>query len=538
VATPQFCRDAIALRRGVTALRQSGYEDGWNVKSMAKSMNMTEKEYRLMVKEFDRSGLLDLVDVHSFAGGTAQFRKVADDGVLGTVGYRTRQFSSAVMGKMQDIGFNFGEKNNLTFTWNLAVHRALEKKGYDSILKFTRKDWEQLRVEASNLALGMVRPNNFGYQSGILSVGTQFLSFQHKAALGLLGQNPAIKGGDQLRVLMGTYLLYGANMYGARDMADQWLTDLGVSDREIGDTGVSLVDLISAGMIENTFNAIGQLTIDDWKDLDAGFLTPGVDFDRLIDMQFDTLMSQPYKAAFGAFGNIASKTLEGFDLGMMIFKANPDLPADEKFAFLGHNVLKGAFPVYNDVVLSYTGYKMNQWYSASGNPLPLTPTLNSALARGVFGVRTREEMQYYNFQNEIWDQKENYDNVVEETSRYFSTLVRHYSEGTMTKADLQRQLEGVMNLWEDWPEGHRAQLAKDIMNFQQNDGLLTTTLQKRIIDAVRAKEVDATVFLPMIDDFTDIPVETRAQLKQIISDAHNTEMYIDEQAKEAIREQQ
>ena len=535
VATPQFFKDAIAIRRGVTALRKSGYDDGWSVKTMAKSMNLTEKEYRLLVKEFDRSGLLDLVDVHSFAGGTAQFRKVADDGMMGTVGYRTRQFSKAVMQKFQDVGFNFGEKNNLTFTWNLAVRRAMDKKGVDSILEFTRGDWEKLRVDASNLALGMVRPNNFGYQSGILSVGTQFLSFQHKAALGLLGANPAIKGGDQLRVLMGTYLLYGANMYGGRDMANQWLTDLGVSDRQIGDSGISLVDLISAGIIENTINVLGNLTIDDWKNKDAGFLTPGVDLNRLVEMQFDTLMNQPIKAAFGAFGNIASKTLEGFDLGMRIFTANPDLPAAEKFAFLGDNILKGALPVYNDVVTSYTGYKMNQWYSASGNPLPLTPTLDSALARGVFGVRTREEMQYYNFENEIWNQKENYDNVVETTARYFSSLVRFYGDGTMTRDDLHRQIEGIMNLWEDWPEGQRASLAKDIMNFQQNDGLLTPTLQKQIIETMRDKQVDATRLLPMINDFTDIPVETRAELTKVIIDAHDSKQYVDAIALDEIK---
>jgi len=536
VASRQFFKDAIAIRRGVTALRKSGYEDGWSVKTMAKSMKLTEKEYRLLVKEFDRSGLLDLVDVHSFAGGTQQFRKVADDGMMGTIGYRTRQFSKAVMQKFQDVGFNFGEKNNLTFTWNLAVRRALDDKGAKSILEFTRSDWEKLRVDASNLALGMVRPNNFAYQSGILSVGTQFLSFQHKAALGLIGANPAIKGGDQLRVLFGTYLLYGANMYGARDMADQWLVDMGVSDRQIGDTGISLTDLISAGIIENTFNAIGNLTIEDWKNLDAGFATPGIDLNRLIDMQFDTLMSQPIKAAFGAFGNIASKTLEGFDMGMRVFNANPDLPAHEKFMFLGDNILKGALPLYNDVVLSYTGYKMNQWYSASGNPLPLTPTLNSALARGVFGVRTREEMQYYNFQNEIWNQKENYDNIVKETSRYFSTLLRFYGDGTMTRDDVHRQLEGVMNLWEDWPEGKRAALAKDIMNFQQNDGLLTTTLQKTIVDAMADKEVDMTRLLPMIDDMTDIPLQKRAELKQVIIDSHESKMYIDDKALEVIKE--
>ena len=537
VASPQFFKDALAIRRGLTALRKSGYDDGFAVKGMAKSMGLTEKEYRVLVREFDRSGLIDLVDVHSFAGGTAQFRKLADDGMMGTIGYRTRQLSKGTLGFFQKWGFNLGESNNLTFTYNLALKRAMDNKGAKSLLEFTRSDWDKLRVDASNLALGMVRPNNFGYQSGILSVGTQFLSFQHKAALGLLGKNPAIKGTDQLRVLFGTYLLYGANMYGGRDLAEQWLTELGVQDRQIGDTGISIVDLISAGIIENTFNAIGNLTVEDWKDLDAGAFTPGIDINRLIDMQFDTIMTQPVKAAFGAFGNIASKTLEGFHIGATIQKANPDLPAADKFMFLGDNILKGAFPLYNDIVLSYTGYKMNQWYSASGNPLPLTPTLNSALARGVFGVRTREEMQYYNFQNEVWEQKEDYDNIVKETQRYFKTLVRFYGDGTMTRDDLIRQIEGVMNLWEDWPEGKRAQLSYDIMNFQQNDGLLTPTLQKTIMDTMLDKQVDATKLLPMIDDMTDIPPETRAQIKQRILDAHDTKQYVDNTAKEQIGNQ-
>ena len=104
----------------------------------------------------------------------------------------------------------------------------------------------------------------------------QFLSFSHKATLGFFGLNPALKG-KGLRIALTTYALYGANIFGAEDWTRETLSKMGLTgsaEREVL-PGVTLQDLLAAGIIETAFNAIGDATVEEWQDLDIGSFAPG-----------------------------------------------------------------------------------------------------------------------------------------------------------------------------------------------------------------------------------------------------------------------
>ncbi len=536
VASIQFFKDAAMLRRGLTALRKSGYDDGFSVASSAKAMGLSSKEYRVLIREFDRSGLIDLVDVHSFAGGSRQSQKIAlPQSRLGTVGYRAKQVPVAVRDFMQRVGFNFGERNNLTFTYNLALKRTLKRNNYESVLEMTRKNWDDLRVEASNLALGMVRPNNLGYQTGALGVATQFLSFTHKAALGLLGANPAIKGTDALKVLFGSYMLYGANMFGARDFVSEALTQIGVADAEIpGIEGATLVDLISAGIIETTFNALGDMTTEDWKDIDLGFLAPGVDVDRIWELQLKSLLDQPAQAVFGAFGNIFSKTLQSYHFMSAIHAGDPDLDPGEKFLQSAQVISMGMLPAYNDSVMAYLGYQHNQWYSSAGEALPLRPTMNGLLARAAFGARTREELGYYRLQNKVWESQENVRNIVKENHAYLTRQINLFQNGELTDVEFERNLKFLSNWMEEFPEGARLQILKASM-ISDVEG--ADSVEKQIMRALSNKQFDPRELIGLVDRFTDIPVEKREQLRALIEEAWQSRINIEAEGTAQIKEQ-
>ncbi len=539
-ASPRLFMDAYGLRRGLAQLRKSGYDDGMSVKAFAKKMGISEKEYRVLLREFDRSGVLDLVDVHSFSGGAGRFRKTAlpvNDSPLGTVGYKARQTGRAVRDWMQNVGFNFGERNNLTFTYNLALRRTMKRNKYDSLLEMTRKDWDDLKVEASNLALGMVRPNNFGYQTGAIGVATQFLSFSHKAMLGLLGANPAIKGTDALRIALGTYLLYGANMYGARELSESLLKDIGMSDQNVPGTSFSLVDLISGGIIDTVFNQLGDMSTKDWKDVDLGFLAPGVDFPRMWDMQLRNIMEQPTKVAFGPFGNIASNVLQTFDIIDAIHNGQPDLDPADKFVRSAFVLGMAPLPFFNDTVKAYYGYKMGIWYSAAHEPLPLRTTMNGLIARGAFGARTKEELAYYGTQRAFWEDKNDYNNAVQGTKKVIQQMVSLFYNGTMTREQLMNNLGGLINLYEDMPEGTRIQFLMDVMEGTkiQND-LVTDSIYHQIVTEALANQRFSSFqeIEDLVDRFVDIAPEKRAQLKQMLRDAHASRIQVDKQALEEL----
>lgn len=523
IGTGAVFKDAAMLRRGVAKLHVSGYDDGFSVGVAAKAMGLSKKEYRQLVKEFDRSGLIELVDVHSFAGGTRSYNKTAiPESPLGAVGQGVKKGQKALSGFFQTIGFNFGERNNLTFTYLVALKRHLKANKMDSLLDMKQADWDRLRIDASNLALGMVKPNNFGYQSGFIGVATQFLSFQHKAGLALLGKNPAINSKDALKVLAGTYLLFGANMFGARDIVEQSLNQIGVPqliDEEIpGFDGATMVDVLSAGVVEKGVNEIVKLWQPDSKDLDLSFLAPGVDVSRFYEMQLEGIIKSPGEVAFGPFGNIASSTFRAYNFATDYINGTPDASPVDKFTVAADALMSGMFPLYNDLVFSYLGYQFGIWYSTSGEALPLRPTMNALLARGVFGARTQEEMSYYRLQNERWESDEFYNEVVKENKRHLTRLINRWNAGEYTTEQVLANVAMLGNLMESFPEGRRVEVYEASMLDSVDGG---PSVQKQLVDSIAAKKLTKEQAEFFINQFPDIDPEAKQQLQWLIDDVYD-----------------
>ena len=194
ITSGRIFKDSLALRRGVKKLTTAGYADGWNDSHWAKSMGVSRKEYKRVVEEFHRSGLLQTVDVHAFNPSANRARNVRlKDTKLSKAYYKFRGWTSQGKQAFQQ-GFDIGESNNLTFTYMIALRRGLKDSGLKSLTQLSRAQFDEIAQDASNLALAMTRPNKFGYQSGAMRMVTQFLSFSHKAALGMLGLNPSISG--------------------------------------------------------------------------------------------------------------------------------------------------------------------------------------------------------------------------------------------------------------------------------------------------------------------------------------------------------
>ena len=534
VMSPKLWTDAAALRRGVRRLRDSGYDDGYSTKGMSGMMGLKEKEYRVLVREFERSGLIDSVSVHSFAGGAPTFKKTklpTEGSTLGTVGYKAKQGGAWLNQKLQDVGFNWGEKNNLTFTYNLALRRVMKRNDYDSLLRLTKKDWDDLRVEASNLALGMLKPNAFRYQSGALGVTTQFFSFSHKALLGMIGKHPNITRMDGLRIAIGGYLLYGANIFGARDMVTAYLQDIGVPDQVIGDTGLTIVDIISGGLIDNLFNVIGNLTVEEWADIDTEFIAPGFNFARFYDMTLRNIVEQPYKAAFGPFGNIASKTMTAFDFAYVGAFGDPDGKPVDKF-LASAVVAAEIIPVLNDQVKAYLGWKMGIWYTQAHEPLAIRATWNGMIARSLFGARTRAELANYEMQSNWWEQDEAYNNTVKVFNEYYRTQITLFNNGKASAEDVKRRLAGAVNLMEDLPQGVGTQFVQDVFNgIQQNDLVQESVYSVIMKEGIGNQRRDSSQFDHLYDDL-QITEQERAELIELSKEAQDTRRSMEQRLKE------
>lgn len=451
VFSRQLFKDAFGLRRGLAQVRISGFQDGFSFKEAARQMGMSEVEYKRLIREFHRSGLVDTVDVHSFSGGArkAQIAPIRET-KAGVVGMAPVQAGKEIKNFAQKWGFDFGERNNLTFTYGLALRRMMKENGYTSVMQISRAEWDDLAVEASNLGLAMIKPNNFMYQHGALGVATQFLSFSHKAALGFLGKNPALKGMDSLRILGMSYLLYGANIFGARNQIEELFREAGVQDMEIpGLNGETVIDLLTGGLIETTTNKIMTFSSEEARDLDLEFIAPGVNVGKLYEAQLMGILTKPMSAIFGPFGSMTSRMLRGYNIAAAAAEGNPDAPASDKFQLGANLVLSGALPIYNDVWRSYLAYKLGNWYSMAGEPLPLEPTMQTMIARGLLGVRSQEENSFYDLQKALRDNKEARSGVVKGYREAFNNWNLQVNDGLMTPQAMENSVRMMMELLPD-----------------------------------------------------------------------------------------
>ena len=526
MATGRIFREGLALRYGFHAKR--GFiDDVIKRQKMASTMHMTVKEYDKLVHQFDRAGLIDAVDVHSFAGNTKKGREKKTQ--LGTYAEQARQF-------VQNIGFNAGESANQYMTYLVATRKFMRLNNLKSVLDISDEGWEAIRWHSTNMSLGMNRVNSFGYQSGMFQTMTQFLSFTHKSALTMMGLNPSIKGADVLKLWAASTLLYGGNFFGIRDYVYETLKSSGLEeygDRVVPGLGGTIIDLISAGLIDKTFNTIGSFVDDDWKDLDFSFLAPGIDFKRMWDMQLGAILEQPIgKSFFGAFGNIFSSTAQALDMASNMVKY-PDT-AEGKLEMATKVIMSGAFPVFRDAMQAHLAYKYKRWFTNAGEPLPIDATMNEIIARAALGIRSKEQWAALETSNDIWENDEEVDDFIKQTRTHLRKYVLMFKNNEIRAQDLRDQMQFVALMLEDAPEGRGNEILQRIFFTEVDPG--AQNMADILLEAMPRGAVTPEM-IQRIDLFPDIPETEREILKQMATEAWDSRLEFDEQIPARLEEE-
>jgi hypothetical protein len=518
--------DSFALRRGIKKMTTAKYVDGWQDSHFAKQMGVSKKEYKRIVEEFHRSGLLETVDVHAFNPTANRARNIPlEDTRLSRGWYRFRGFTQRSKQVFQN-GFDIGERNNVTFTYMLALRRAEKKYGVKDLTKFSRQQWDEIAKDTTNLALGMTRPNKFGYQSGMSGMAMQFLSFSHKAALGLMGGNPALKG-KGLKILMSGYLLWGANIFGAEDKARELLAQMGLSGKADAEVlpGIRLSDLMAAGLVESGLNAILTATTEAEKELDIGFMAPGANVISLWESWFEAIAEAPEKGLMGPFHNPASGFLQGLDFGYNLVK-HSDRPPVEKLMKFGDAITRFTFTGYNDANRAYFAYTTGKWLSKSGDVLETKPVMSAILARLFLGVRTEEELSSYNVRTLVWEDQDNVKNAVDSNKRFLKELFGGY-QGKEYGPEYVNEMLGVLNsMYEEWPEG----LRREIFVRSLTEGTESApSIMEQIGKMVElGGSTNLKAIIPWIETQADIPPQQKAWLVEYVNEQQNQFNQMDE----------
>jgi len=513
IATGRIFRDVLYLRRGFQKIRAFEFADGVSEARAAKAMGLTKAEYKRLSKEFERSGLLDSINDHTFKGavnlrGNRALKQVAVRRIPGAA-------KDKLLAGAEKYGFDFGEGNNLVGSYMVAVRKYLRVNKLDKITDISKQGWKDIQIDSSNMALAMIKPNAMPYQSGVWGVATQFLSFTHKAGLGYLGQAAGLRGGKAaLRIWAGNAVLWGGNLFGAEDFVRDQLTKLGVGqfmDQVVPGYGYSIVDVISAGLIESAFDSMVSIVNPDAKDLEFEFAAPGVNVLNLYEMIIDAAIENPWSAPMGPSGNLASAVVDSIDL-LMALQPQKHMPMTEKFAIVANELGKGYYPQYNDAMRAWQGHQMGQWYSRSGEPLPLKTTWEGLVVRALFGGRTEEELHYYDVREEVYQDNLDFRNIVDENKKFLKKMFTYYWDGDTPREQLVQSLQALAYMSEAWPEAERQAIltASLLEEGPQGEPSVSKFIAEHIASG-RAGEG----FEDMLDYFPDMDPVLREELKAI-----------------------
>jgi len=503
--------DSQALKRGFIKRYDEAFEDGYSEAWAAKRMGLTKKEYRKLTKELDRSGVVDVVDVHSFAGGTRKWNKIAlpkEGSIASNAAYRTKQASAAVTGTLKRVGFDFGETYNKLGTFNVAWRRLMKNKKYKSLLEFTDEDWKQVRLDTENLSLAMTRPNNAAYQSGLLSVTTQFLAFTHRVSLTMMFQNPALTTKEVSKMYAGMFLLYGANMFGGRDMVANHLNsmDLGeYAEQEIPGTGGTLIDLLSAGVVQNVVNKVFSTQFDDWQDVELESFSPVLNVQQFYEMNIGNMLKQPGKTIFGPFGNRFSGMLDAFEFSNNLITGFDEMPPADKFMQIADMLAMEVFPQYDDIQMARLGWEMNKLYSETGESTQLQPTFEALLLRGVFGMRTQDELYAMQMNREVGDQDFQVKSMIRANQRFLKQQMFLYNKGEIGRQEFMDASRIVGHLSKHAPSGRITEVLEGSMldSLDSDDPGAAPVAQ--LIEAIEGRKLDKGTMISYIKQLVKNP---------------------------------
>ena len=543
----RWAKDAGALLAGQVSYRRAKYLP-IKPKKIATMMGYSPKEARKLFKEFDRAGLVDAIDQHDVTGtlvreaGAATKLPVAGNPLSG-LRYAYSKTKTTIT-ETAGSGFRAGESVNVAGTYMVALRRYMKENKVDTLLALNKTDWQNIRIDTSNLAQAMLKANNMSYQHGLFSMATQFLSFQHKTFLSLIGQNPAISAAEARRMWASSVLLYGADFIKIGGFVGAVLhaNKLDWAEHEIiPELDVSIKDILIDGMIQNVVNAMGDAASEDWQDLDLEFVAPGPDGVRVYEDLLNAILYQgPETDLFGPglgvmlgpSGTIASDFMKALVYAQTV-TGGQDMPAGERLLEELKLLAEGTMPQFSDVATAHLWNKHGYLYSLAGKPIALEAELNSVWAKRLFGINPEVLSTYYDTQRNYYGSKEEMRQLTKEISGYLhKDLLRHFN-GEVDTESIIKHTKIMINLFDDMPEQQRLQFVNDVMvfkNINPESGQVETIAQMLV--TMMESGIDIGVIYNFIDKLekdNKHPIPEMLLIRQQIEDVYGERTNVEKQ---------
>jgi hypothetical protein len=404
----------------------------------ALAMRLTRAEYDLLVERFTSSGLMNNVNIRAALGDIPSEAANVPMTKVGAVADKAWGIASArwARRRAEEYGFDLGEQVNLAASYLPALRAVMRKYKVKGLQDLTPSQWSEVTTTALDYSSAMIRPNASRYQQGILALPLQFLQFQHKTFLTMVGMNKAFTKKQALQLTLGQFILFGGDMLGLGTEVEKGLSEIGVEDP-------TLVDIISGGLVDWTLDQSLQAVFrDEGINLDWSlFLSPTSGVSRLvknaIDMAFETA---PLQTFVGVSGYGASKVFEAFSMANRLLNAPEGMSWDEnKVNNILDAIAAGALSGYSQAQQAIVARKLGYWQAANGEVSSIKARTTELVLRGSLGVSPEEFRIQYDLTKAIkGDSGLDYDNIKDSQSdarKYYNdvrTMVNRYGDGVFS----------------------------------------------------------------------------------------------------------
>lgn len=364
-------------------------------KQAARMMGLDDEEMDILLEEFQMSGIVDGVDVHSFAGGKPKSSVTLGETPAGDMVGAGISAARYIPDKARAYGFDLGETINVTASYLLALRRHTKEKGIKSIKDLTRQDWDDIAARGSGYALAMHKANAAMWQYGLLSLPLQFLQYTHKWLLTMLGAsktmrkmglaNQAFTVQEARRIVVGQMIMWGGAGFALKDHIRDFV------DTEWQNLPKEARDILAGGLVDWSLDTLMRNLGEDedldfaWEEMGA----PGQGLAMFIENWIEIVGGEvsPGEAYMGASGTVFDRLATSAKyIGHIFGEAGEDLSPTDKAYMTAIAVGEGLFSGFSDGLKVMMAHRMNTWTMSTGQALGIKAKFEELVVKGVLGV--------------------------------------------------------------------------------------------------------------------------------------------------------
>jgi hypothetical protein len=443
MATGRAWMDARALRQGIHAqnMIHTGYGEVSEaaMRRNAALMRVSPEEYALLVNRYAQSGMPNNVNIRAVVG---EVPLEAADIPMSKAGHlASKAWGAATLRplrrKAEQKGIVSGEGFNQAISFLLAVRKTMKANKLKQFSQLTNEQWSEATKTAIDYTSAMIRPNTSRYQTGVLGLAFQFMSFFHKSLLTMTFMNKAFTRKEAGYIIAGQVFLFGADSYGMSSLFEREAADLGITDP-------ALVEAVSGGFIDWTLdNVLQSITGDEKADSDfSGYFAPLGSISRVaqtfVDLAFNTA---PIEGFSGVSWEAGSRILKAGRMALDILAAPDDVSWNEKKALHALDAIAGGLlSGYSRAQQAAVANSLGYWQAANGQISSVKARIGEVVLSGMLSVSPEEFRIRSNLTSAMRDSSRLTKDLIESTKsdaeNYYERILRlvvRYSNDEITE---------------------------------------------------------------------------------------------------------